>query len=152
MLFMLLSKGSWIFILKQNFYVDCPKSIQTIKNQPAMQETCVWSLGWEDSLEKGMATPTPVFLPRESHEWKSLAGYNPQGHRVGHDWAAKHTQEHTGEKTNFYFTLAFSSCDWRDKKRYEHLQNVWVWLLLFVEITIFQIAVPFLDLFPVVHS
>ena len=27
-----------------------------IRNLPAMQETWVRSLGWEDSLEKGMAT------------------------------------------------------------------------------------------------
>ena len=26
----------------------------------------MWSLGWEDALEKGMATP-PVLLPGESH-------------------------------------------------------------------------------------
>ena len=30
---------------------------QTVKNLPAMQETCVRSLGWEDSQEEGMATP-----------------------------------------------------------------------------------------------
>ena len=36
-----------------------------IKNPPAMRETWVQSLGWEDSLEEGMAT-TPVFLPEES--------------------------------------------------------------------------------------
>ena len=29
---------------------------QLVKNLPAMQETWVPSLGWEDSLEKGMAT------------------------------------------------------------------------------------------------
>ena len=29
---------------------------QVIKNQPAMQETWVHSLGWEDPLEKGKAT------------------------------------------------------------------------------------------------
>ena len=29
---------------------------QTVKNLPAMQETCVQSLGWEDPLEKGMLT------------------------------------------------------------------------------------------------
>ena len=29
---------------------------QTVKNPPAMQETLVWSLGWEDPLEKSMAT------------------------------------------------------------------------------------------------
>jgi len=31
-----------------------------------MQETWVWSLGWEDPLEEGMAIH-PVFLPGESH-------------------------------------------------------------------------------------
>ena len=28
-----------------------------VRNLPAMQETQVQSLGWEDLLEKGMATP-----------------------------------------------------------------------------------------------
>ena len=28
----------------------------TVKNLPAMRETWVWSLGWEDPLEEGMAT------------------------------------------------------------------------------------------------
>ena len=31
--------------------------------------------------------PTPVFLPRESHEQRSLVGYSPLGHRVRHDWS-----------------------------------------------------------------
>ena len=30
--------------------------VQTVKNPPAMQETWVRPLGWEDPLEKGMAT------------------------------------------------------------------------------------------------
>ena len=25
--------------------------------------------------------PTPVFLPGESHRWRSLAGYSPWGHK-----------------------------------------------------------------------
>ena len=29
---------------------------------------------------------TPVFLPGEYHGLRSLAGYSPWGHRVGHDW------------------------------------------------------------------
>ena len=29
---------------------------QMVKNLPAMQEIWVWFLGWEDPLEKGMAT------------------------------------------------------------------------------------------------
>ena len=39
---------------------------QTVKNPPAMQETWVLSLGWEDPLEEGMTPHTPVFLPGES--------------------------------------------------------------------------------------
>ena len=38
---------------------------QTVKNPPAVQETWVPSLGWEDPLEKGWL-PTPVFWPGES--------------------------------------------------------------------------------------
>jgi len=39
---------------------------QLVKNPPAMQETWVQSLGWEDLLEKGRL-PTPVFQPGEFH-------------------------------------------------------------------------------------
>ena len=37
-------------------------------------------LGWEDPLEKEMAT-TPVFLPEKPHGQRSLAGYSPKGHK-----------------------------------------------------------------------
>ena len=56
---------------------------QQVKNLPAMQKTQemrVWSLGWEDPLEKEMA-PTPVFLPEKSHEQRSLMGYSPWGYK-----------------------------------------------------------------------
>ena len=46
---------------------------QMAKNLPAVQETWVGSLGWEDPLEEGMAT-TPVFLPGESQGQESLVG------------------------------------------------------------------------------
>ena len=48
---------------------------QTVKNPPAMWETWVRSLGWEDPLEKERL-PTPVFLPGEFHGQRSLAGYS----------------------------------------------------------------------------
>ena len=35
-----------------------------IKNPPAMQETWVRSLGWEDSLEKGMAVHSSILAWR----------------------------------------------------------------------------------------
>ena len=34
--------------------------VQTVKNLPAMQETRVQFLGWEDSLEKEMATHSSI--------------------------------------------------------------------------------------------
>ena len=37
---------------------------QTVKNLPAMQETWVPSLGWEDPLEKGMATLSSILAWR----------------------------------------------------------------------------------------
>ena len=37
---------------------------QTVKNLPAMQETWVWSLSWEDPLEKGMATHSSILAWR----------------------------------------------------------------------------------------
>ena len=42
---------------------------QLVKNLPAMRETWILSLGWEDPLEKGTAypLPTPVFWPGEFH-------------------------------------------------------------------------------------
>ena len=33
---------------------------QTVKNPPAVQETWVQSLGWEDPLEKGMVTHSSI--------------------------------------------------------------------------------------------
>ena len=58
----------WESLLEMAFLVA-----QTVKNLPEM-ETQV-PLDQEDSLEKEMATPTPVLLPGEFHEQRSLAGY-----------------------------------------------------------------------------
>ena len=33
---------------------------QTRKNLPAVQKTQIWSLGWEDPLEKGMASHSSI--------------------------------------------------------------------------------------------
>ena len=49
-----------------------------VKNLPAVLETWVRSLGWEDPLEKEWL-PTPVFLPGESHRQRSLVGYSAWG-------------------------------------------------------------------------
>ena len=54
-----------------------------VKNSPIMQElqeTLVQFLSQEDPLEED-TEPSLVFLPGESHEERSLAGYSPWGHR-----------------------------------------------------------------------
>ena len=47
---------------------------QMVKNLPAMQETWVQSLGWEDTLEKEMATHSSILAWR-THGQRSLVGY-----------------------------------------------------------------------------
>ena len=48
---------------------------QLVRNLPAIQETWVQSLGWEDALEKGMATHSSIVA------WRILAGYSPKDHK-----------------------------------------------------------------------
>ena len=58
---------------------------QTVKNLPAMWETQVGSLGWEDPLEKGMATHPSILA------WKTPGTEEPGRlqslglQKVGHD-------------------------------------------------------------------
>ena len=52
--------------------------VQTVKCLPAMQETWVRSLGWEDPLEEGMAT-LQYFCLENPHGQRSLEGYSPWG-------------------------------------------------------------------------
>ena len=49
-----------------------------IKSLPAMRETRVQSLGWENTLEKEMATHSSI-LAWKSHGWRSVVGYSPWG-------------------------------------------------------------------------
>jgi len=59
---------------------------QTVKNLPAMWETWVQSLGWEDPMKEGMATHSWRFLPGES-PWTEELGrlQSLELLRVGHD-------------------------------------------------------------------
>ena len=51
-----------------------------VKNLPTMWETQIRSLGWEDSMEKEIATHYSI-LAREFHGQMSLVGYSPWGHK-----------------------------------------------------------------------
>ena len=58
-----------------------------VKNLAAMQETWVWSLCWEDPLERGMATHSSILA------WKIPWTEKPSGlqsmwwQSLGHNWA-----------------------------------------------------------------
>ena len=43
---------------------ECHILSQKVKNLPAMQETQIRSLGWEDPMEKGMATHSSILAWR----------------------------------------------------------------------------------------
>ena len=66
---------------------------QTVKNSPAMWETWVQLLGWEDPLEKGMATHSSILA------WRSPRTEEPGGlqsmrlQRVRHDSVTKQPLE-----------------------------------------------------------
>ena len=47
---------------------------QLVKNLPAMQETWVRSLGWEDSLKEGVATHSTILawrIPMDGGAWRA---------------------------------------------------------------------------------
>ena len=58
---------------------------QQVKNLPAMQETQVRSLGWEDPLKEEMATHSSILAWKIP--WTGMPGMlQPMGsQRVGHD-------------------------------------------------------------------
>ena len=60
---------------------------QRLKHLPVMRETWVRSLGWEDPLEKEMATHSSILAWRIP--WtEEPGGLQSTGlQRVGHDWA-----------------------------------------------------------------
>ena len=58
--------------LKYTYYYSLVA--QMVKNLLAMQETWVRSLGWEDPLEKGMATHFSIFdlrVPLSGGAWRA---------------------------------------------------------------------------------
>ena len=75
---------------------------QRVKNLPALQETWVRSLGWEDPLEKGTVTYSSILAWRIP--WRSLVGYSP--------WGPKESDT-TEQRTTFTFTWLLSS--WKGK-------------------------------------
>ena len=65
---------------RSNLQIGASLVAQMARNLPATRETQVWSPGWEDFLEKGMATYSSS-LAWKMHRQESLLGYSPRGHK-----------------------------------------------------------------------
>ena len=78
-------------IMKHWRYYLASLMAQRIKRLPAMQETQVRSLGWENPLAKEMATHSSILAWR--FPWtEEPGGLQSMGsQRVWHDWATSHT-------------------------------------------------------------
>ena len=59
---------------------------QMVKNLPAMQETRVQSLGWEEPLEKGMATQSSILAWRIPWTVEPGELWSIKSQKAGHDW------------------------------------------------------------------
>ena len=71
-------------------YFEVSLVAQLVKNPPAMQETWVRSLGWEDPLEKGKATHSSILAWRIPWIIQSMGSQ-----KVGHNWATFIVLKHT---------------------------------------------------------
>ena len=88
-------------------YIDRERErLHTVKNLPAMWETWVQSLGWEDPLEQGMATHSRILAWRIP--WIEEAGglQSTVSQRVERNWA---TNTHTCTQYSWVTLVDFST-------------------------------------------
>ena len=84
-----------IFLKNFSWSIESSLVAQRVKLLLAMRETRVQSLGWEDPLEKGMATHSGILAWRTA--WvEEPGGYSPRGRR----------ESDTPERLHFDFTLS----------------------------------------------
>ena len=88
---------------------------QMIKNLPAMWETLVRSLGWEDPLEKGMALNSNILAWR-IHGQRSLADYSP--------WSRKELD--TTEQLTLSLAFSLRILDRKDSS----LPKIYIWVII----------------------
>ena len=62
----------WHYQLNGHEFEQASLIVQLVKNPPAMRETWVQSLGWEDPPEKGKATHSSILAWRIPWTVKSL--------------------------------------------------------------------------------
>ena len=104
----------WLFISTRSLvsaYILTDLSVaQKVKNLPAMQETRAPSLGWEVSLEKGMAIHSSILAQRIPWTEKSGGLQSVGSQRVGHDWATNTHKVPTEVIITFPFSFKQDLC------------------------------------------
>ena len=83
---LLTGKTSALFIYGGIIFIRPSLVAQMVKHLPTMWETRVWSLGWEDPLEKEMATYSSILAWKIP--WTEELGWllSMESKRVGHNW------------------------------------------------------------------
>ena len=106
---------------------------QMVKTLPAMQETWVWSLGWEDPLKKEMATHSSVLawrIPWTEEPSYRLAGYRgglatvhgvAKVQRVRHDWATNMCTCACARACTHTHTHAHRGMSWGGGREHRHI-------------------------------
>ena len=79
--------------------------VQVVKNCPAIRETWVQSLGWEDPLEEGMATHFSVLTWRIPMNRGRLRSLGLQ--IVRHNGATRHTHSDLGKQERLHGLKVF---------------------------------------------
>ena len=98
---------------------------QLVKTLPAMQETWVWSLGWEDPLEKGKATHSSILA------WRiPWTVYYTGSQRVVRDWLSLSISlvlwSFSSHSQSFFFLHKYFSSVW-----WTFIFDTWyIWSLL----------------------
>ena len=77
---------------------------QLVKNLPALQETWVRYLGWEDPLEEGKATHSSILA------WRICGLYSPWGHKES-DTTERLSRSTQGVITGFNPYMLFPAID-----------------------------------------
>ena len=90
-----------------------------IKNLPTIQETWVPSLGWENPLEKGIATYFSI-VSGEFYGMRGLVGYNP--------WGCKESDTTEQQHFNFLFFFFPTKC----KKKIQDILYCLFWKIIMV--------------------
>ena len=85
-------KGQWQWVLHEAVCIQFVSLVaQLVKVSACNSEDLDSIPGLGRSLGGGHGNPLQYSCLANPHEQRTLVGYRPWGHRVGHNWATKHT-------------------------------------------------------------